>query len=108
MRGVAVVPVGVRDGGGNHQKDGCHHANLLVVFEIEQVDAHRYGDGDVCELAPAALAGERLAFAQHTKVKKVVRNEAREQEGASDSEEFFRIFLEDKLADENACHDDEL
>ena len=108
MRRVAIVPVGVCDGGGNHQQDGGHHAYLLVIFEVEQVDAHRYGDGDVCKLAPTALAGQRLAFAQYSEVEKVVRNEAGEQEGTSDSEEFLRVFLQDEFADEDARHDAKL
>ena len=105
---VAVVPIGVGDCGGYNQQDGRHHANLLIVLEVQQVDAHRNRGRKVCKLGPTAFLRQFLAFAQHTERKQGMRDESPENKGAADAEEFFCAFGIVEVAHENACHDAEL
>ena len=47
VRWVAVVPVGVCGGGGGNQQNGNDHHNLLEIFQVQQIDAHRDSNGQV-------------------------------------------------------------
>ena len=105
MRRVAVVPVGVRDSGGENQQDGGDHADLLVVFQVQQVDAHRDGNGDVGKLAPATLARQGLAFTQHAQREQRMGDESGEQEYATYGEQLFGLFVLHEVADKNTGHD---
>ena len=108
MRRVAVVPVGVCGGGGGNQQNGNDHHNLLEIFQVQQIDAHRDSNGQVGEFAPAALAGELFAFAEHAQREQRMRNQSCEQYGATDAQKFFGALVLHEVAHENAGHHDEL